>query len=113
MTDENFWFVTTPYVDAYEMAPYGDHVPITMDEFITKMRSQAMRWGDQGLGSALMRGQEVPRYNTRLVMAIGIFKDVKYAVTINPPIDWTLEDAQFQNQWELNIFEWPNSWDVT
>jgi hypothetical protein len=92
------YFTTTPYVDAY-LRGEG-----TYGEFLDKLRDQAYSWGEQGLGTALVKGEQVPETDEGVyVLAIGSFADTKYAIVQKAGTDTV----------DLVEFDWPYDWDIT
>lgn len=120
---DGWWWTSTPYIDAYSHAEWvsssrdaagsrGRHLAIDFEDFEKRMRSQAMSWGEQGLGTALTSGRAIPVTDDgRYVYAIGVWDD-KYWVAAGVP---SQKDPYW---WEDSVMEvvefvWPNEWDVT
>ena len=99
------YFVTTPYIDAYEHDWGPEHPKVDFPGFVKKMTRQAYGWGEQGIGRALVKGNSAPEYDGRLVLAIGIFGDEdKYVAVQRDRGTATVE---------VVAADWPVEWDVT
>lgn len=108
----DYYFITTPFVDAYMRSEIyigedsGRKIKesITFEQFLTKMRSQAYSWGEQGLGRALLRGEELPAHEGAYILAIGTFGNKGYAFVVTDHA----ADAYLVIE-----YSWPWEWDVT
>jgi len=100
----NFYFITTPFVDAYSR----DTKPIKKDEFDRKMRCQAEDWGGQGLWYGLKKLGDVPKdILGRPVLAIGVLNNKSYAAVFS-------KSAEAVDCLEIvECGEWADGWDVT
>lgn len=107
----NWWFITTPYVDAYEHAHwenFGYHSPISYEEFRAKMFRQASSWGETGIGSAVLRGNDVARTDEgNPVLAIGTWDNKSWVIIPTPGSKW------YEVEYNLVEFAWPQEWNVT
>lgn len=108
--DMGWWIVTTPYVDAYEHARWenGHHIPIDFEEFKKKMYCQASQWGENGIGSAVLRGNDVARTDQgNPVLAIGTWNNKLWVIIPDPGSKW------YEVEYNLVEFAWPQEWNVT
>lgn len=106
----NWWWLASPYVDAYEHGQWVKdvHLPISFEEFETKMVCQARTWGETGLGSAVLRGMSTPTDDEgNLVLAIGMWGDKSWVVIP------TLGSKWYEIDYILVEFKWPQHWNVT
>lgn len=116
---DSWWWMASPFIDAYQHAEWvsaskgggsGKALGIDQDEFFKRMRSQAMNWGAEGLGTAIARGKEIPRTETgKLVFAMGIWDERYWVTTGYPGLKWWEEGQDF----EIEEFVWPDEWNVT
>ena len=93
------YFITTPYIDAYV---YGGDMsaPITYDEFVTQMEMQALSWGEQSVGRAVLGKSPPAMFDTHYVLAMGRW-DGRMFIYVN---------ADGGTVWEE---DWLYEWDVT
>lgn len=108
--DTRWWWLASPYVDAYEYAhtEKGNFCPISFEEFKKKMFRQASQWGETGIGSAVLRGLDVPRTGEGdPILAIGRWEEKQWVIIPKPGTKW------FEVEYELIIFHWPHYWNVT
>ena len=92
------FFATTPFVDAYTRREG------TYAMFEVVLRAQAVDWGEQGLGRALVHGEQLPELDDQVyVLAIGRFDGTAYAAVQKAGSD-TIDVVEF---------DWPLDWDVT
>ena len=99
------YFVTTPYIDAYEHDWEPEKPKIDLAAFAKKLEAQAADWGENGIGRAYLNGNEPPMYDGRYVLAIGIFgSDEKWIAVQRERGTWRVEIVKA---------DWPVEWDVT
>lgn len=103
-----------PYIDAY-IKSYGN--PINFADFSEKMKCHAQSWGEQSIGSTVLRcleSQQEPEIlkdtKDRVIVCIGWFGEKSYACVVD-------HDNQAEKYWfkklEVIEFNWPGEWDVT
>lgn len=107
------FFVTTPYIDAYETSNKFDVASSSIvmryasfEEFHKMMSSQASFWGEHGLGRALIEGHDLPEADGGLVLAIGIWNGTSYAFVATPGPGWYDTRRMIE-------FNYPVEWNVT
>ncbi len=81
------WFITTPYVDAYE-TPWvvnwravDEPEEITFAEFEERMRGQAARWGGESMLRVAQSGLRAALHDEQPVLAMGIYGVQRYVYT--------------------------------
>lgn len=95
------WFITTPYIDAYETpgvwgSPEG---AIDFDKFKSMMASQASQWGEQSVGHQVMfRKPPAVLGEGRYVLAMGW---------------WGTDHFVYVDGGVEPIDKYPSEWDVT
>lgn len=104
---EASYFISTPYIDAYEHDFEPTHPRLDYAAFCSRMNAQSLMWGEQGLGRALRMGKEPPMYDGRYVLAFGSHDSKKY-VALSPSNG---EDLGIANIVEIDSI--PEGWDVT
>lgn len=104
MSDLCSYFITTPYIDAYEHDWLPEHPKIDKATFAKKMERQAYEWGEQSIGRALLAGSIPAMYDGRYVLAIGVLDDEKWFAVQDKPGSWRVEIVKG---------DWDVEWDVT
>lgn len=102
------FFISTPYIDAYQHdwddVDGSQRVPkVDYAGFVELMQSQAMNWGEQGVGRAALEGREPPMHDERYVLAWGTHGDKSYVAVPGP--NWRCDVVE--------VSKIPHEWNVT
>ena len=108
------YYIFPPFIDAY-LNSFWTEIKLPLSEIESKMKSHALEWGSEVVGKSILKGQELPKFNDKIVLCCaylytGQDHDIAtkgYLVAIN----------EFSDDWydKLQVIEGAvnDEWDVT
>lgn len=95
------YFVSTPYIDAYDHDYPPSKPQIDYEAFVQKMKGQAYAWGEQGVGRAVIDGLVPATHGDSHVLAFGTHGAKKYVAVATPSGVSVVEVAEIPNEWDV------------
>lgn len=97
------YFISTPYIDAYEHDWEPESPKVDLATFTKRMVSQAYSWGETAVGRATLTALRPAMHDGAYVLAFGVHGDQKY-VAVSRPGDRVEVVA---------VDSYPDEWNVT
>jgi len=99
------FFISTPYIDAYQEPGILGAAYITFKEFEKRMQNQAWQWGEQSIGRRLLKGETPAMNGEEYVLAFGTHGAESYIMVQAPGREMELVELEKYWNW--------GEWDVT
>ena len=61
------YHIFPPFIDAYRQS-FDTESKLSISDIAKQMESHAIEWGEQSLGQAVLRGNEIPKYNNKIIL---------------------------------------------